>query len=49
MVASGANKDGIHLRVLAGDGNDTVDDSQSGGLDVQDPHGLTSGAGRARR
>ena len=40
VVATGANKDGIHLRVLTGDGNDTVDDSQGGGLDVQDPHGL---------
>ena len=40
VVATGANKDGIHLRVLTGNGNDTVDDSQGGGLDVQDPHGL---------
>ena len=29
------------MRVLGGDGNDTVDDSKSGGLDVQDPHGIT--------
>jgi hypothetical protein len=40
VVATGANRDGIHLRVLGGDGHDTVDDSQSGGLDVQDPHGI---------
>jgi hypothetical protein len=40
VVATGANRDRIHLRVLGGDGNDTVDDSRSGGLDVQDPHGI---------
>jgi hypothetical protein len=40
VVATGANKGGIHLRVLGGDGNDAVDDSQSGGLDVEDPHGI---------
>ena len=34
----------------AGDGNDAVDDSQGGGLDVQDPHGLDGPARpRARR
>ena len=40
VVASGKNRDGIHVRVLPGDGNDVVDDAQSGGLDVQDPHGI---------
>jgi hypothetical protein len=40
VVATGANRDGIHLRVLGDDGNDSVDDSQSGGLDVQDPRGI---------
>ena len=40
VVGTGADEDGIHLRVLTGNGNDTVDDSQGGGLDVQDPHGL---------
>ncbi len=41
MVASGANEDGIHIRVLGGPGDDAYDDSQSGGLDVQDPRGAT--------
>jgi hypothetical protein len=41
VVATGANRGGIHLRVLAGDGNDTVDDSRSGGLHVQDAHGIS--------
>jgi hypothetical protein len=40
VVATGARRDGIHLRVLGGDGNDTVDDSEGGGLDVQDAHGM---------
>jgi hypothetical protein len=41
VVSSGPRKDGIHVRVLSDGGNDTVDDSQSGGLDVNDPGGLT--------
>jgi hypothetical protein len=41
VVASGPRKGGIHVRVLGDSGNDTVDDSQSGGLDIQDPGGLT--------
>ena len=40
VVASGKNRDGIHVRVLSDGGNDVIDDAQSGGLDVQDPHGL---------
>jgi hypothetical protein len=36
VVSSGPRKDGIHVRLLGGAGHDTVDDSQSGGLDVQD-------------
>ena len=39
VVASGARRDGIHVRVLGDAGRDTVDDSQSGGLDVQDSRG----------
>jgi hypothetical protein len=49
VVATGANRGGIHLRVLAGDGNDTVDDSQSGGLHVQDPHGISVRRGPGTR
>jgi hypothetical protein len=41
VVASGPRKGGIHVRVLGEAGNDTVDDSQSGGLDVQDAQGVT--------
>jgi hypothetical protein len=40
VVASGENRDRIHVRVLTEGGNDTVDDAQSGGLDVTDPHGI---------
>ena len=39
VVASGPRKGGIHVRVLGGAGSDTVDDSQSGGLDVEDGRG----------
>ena len=39
VVASGPRKGGIHVRVLGDAGNDTVDDSQSGGLDVEDGRG----------
>ena len=39
VVASGPRKGGIHLHVLGGPGQDTVDDSQSGGLDVEDGRG----------
>jgi hypothetical protein len=39
VVASGPRKGGIHVRVLGDAGSDTVDDSQSGGLDVQDGRG----------
>ena len=39
VVASGERRDGIHLRVLGGAGSDTVDDSLSGGLDVEDGRG----------
>jgi len=39
VVASGPRVGGIHVRVLGGSGNDTVDDSKSGGLDVQDAEG----------
>jgi len=41
VVATGRNADGIHVRVLTGAGNDVVEDSESGGLDVTDPHGVT--------
>jgi hypothetical protein len=41
VVATGPRPRGIHVRVLGDTGNDTVDDSESGGLDVQDPHGIT--------
>jgi len=39
VESSGARRDGIHVRVLPGAGNDTIDDSASGGLDVQDWQG----------
>jgi hypothetical protein len=39
VVASGPRKGGIHVRVLGGVGEDTVDDSKSGGLDVWDWQG----------
>ena len=39
VVASGPRKGGIHVRVLGDAGNDTVDDSHSGGLDVEDGRG----------
>jgi hypothetical protein len=39
VVSSGARKSGIHVHVLGGGGDDTVDDSKSGGLDVQDAEG----------
>ena len=39
VVASGPRKGGIHVRVLGDAGQDTVDDSQSGGLDVEDGRG----------
>jgi hypothetical protein len=39
VVASGPRKGGIHVRVLGDAGSDTVDDSQSGGLHVQDGRG----------
>jgi hypothetical protein len=39
VVAGGEPRDGIHVRVLGGPGSDTVDDSLSGGLDVEDGRG----------
>jgi hypothetical protein len=42
VVASGANRDGIRVRVLTGAGADTVDDAQSGGLRVRDWQGSTT-------
>jgi hypothetical protein len=41
VVSSGPRKGGIHVHVLGGAGNDTIDDSQSGGLDVEDGRGDT--------
>jgi len=41
VVSSGERRDGIHVRVLGEGGDDTVDDSKSGGLDVQDWQGKT--------
>ena len=46
VVASGPRKGGIHVRVLGDAGNDTVDDSQSGGLDVEDGRGRQRGEAR---
>ncbi len=39
VVASGPKRGGIHVRVLGGAGQDSVDDSNSGGLDVEDWQG----------
>jgi hypothetical protein len=39
VVSSGPRKGGIHVRVLGGVGEDTVDDSKSGGLEVDDWQG----------
>jgi hypothetical protein len=39
VVASGPRERGIRVRVLGGAGSDNVDDSQSGGLDVEDGRG----------
>jgi hypothetical protein len=39
VESSGAARDGIRVRVLPNGGNDTVDDSRSGGLRVQDWQG----------
>ena len=39
LVTSGPRGGGIHLRVLGGKGNDTLDDSRSGGADIQDSEG----------
>lgn len=39
LVTGGPKKGGIHLRVLGGAGNDTLDDSKSGGADIQDSEG----------
>jgi hypothetical protein len=39
VVASGPRRGAIHVRVLGGAGDDSVDDSRSGGLDVQDWQG----------
>ena len=39
VEASGTRRDGIHVRVLGQVGADSVDDSKSGGLDVQDWEG----------
>jgi len=39
LVTSGPKQGGIHLRVLGDAGNDTLDDSKSGGADIQDAEG----------
>jgi hypothetical protein len=39
LVTSGPREDGILLRVLGGTGNDTLDDSKSGGADLRDSEG----------
>jgi hypothetical protein len=39
VVSSGPRNGGIHVRVLAGAGDDTVDDSAAGGLEIQDAEG----------
>jgi hypothetical protein len=39
LVTSGPKEGGIHLRVLGGTGNDTLDDSKSGGASLQDFEG----------
>ena len=39
LVTTGVRKGGIQLRVLGGAGDDTLDDSQSGGADIQDAQG----------
>ena len=39
VESRGVRRNGIHVRVLPGAGNDTIDDSASGGLDVQDWQG----------
>jgi hypothetical protein len=39
LVTSGPQKGGIHVRVLGDAGNDTLDDSKSGGADLQDSQG----------
>ncbi len=49
VVASGPRKGGIHVRVLGGPGNDTVDDSESGGLNVQDAEGIAVRRGPGTR
>jgi hypothetical protein len=45
VVATGTRTGGIRVRVLTNGGNDTVDDSQSGGLHVQDAHGIAVNKG----
>jgi hypothetical protein len=42
VVSSGRRPDGIDVRVLGDKGDDTVDDSRSGGLDVEDGEGRTT-------
>ena len=49
VVASGPRRGGIHVYVLGDAGNDKVDDSQSGGLDVQDGQGVTVARGPGRK
>jgi hypothetical protein len=39
LVTTGPRKGGIHVRVLGGAGDDTLDDSKSGGADIQDSEG----------
>ena len=39
LLTSGARRGGIRLRVLGGAGNDTLDDSKSGGAQIQDAQG----------
>jgi hypothetical protein len=39
LVTSGPRKGGIHLIVLGGSGNDSLDDSKSGGAEIQDAKG----------
>ena len=42
LVSSGPRRGGIRLRVLGGAGDDTLDDSRSGGAQIQDAEGRNS-------
>ena len=39
LVSGGKREGGIHLRVMGATGNDTLDDSNGGGADIQDAEG----------